>query len=178
VNTTTLDEILDKKKGEMMTTRRIIRIDAEGWAEDEKDAHVDVVVIFPNRTKWICNFYTYKCVDSMREDYIKSASCLSGGYWCASSPVILVDNIGRERIEQVIDELIETHTFEFSFEYFGPIEERDLKRTKIPEDFFDDGSSIELNYVFQKASIVKEMLDQLDLESRLIIMKEVFGVTQ
>ncbi|MDQ0112450.1 hypothetical protein [Paenibacillus harenae] len=162
----------------MLNKRRIIRIDAEGWAEDVEDAQVNVVVIFPNRTTWISNFYTYKCINSMREDYEARGVCLSGAYWCASSPVILVDSISRERIVQVVDELIDDNTFEYVFDYFGPVQERDLERTFFPDNFFDEGSNIEASFVYQKASLVKEMLDQLDSESRLNIMKDVFGLTQ
>ena len=90
----------------MIEQRRHISIDAEGWAEDIENAHVDVVVTFPDSTRWISNFYTINCIESMKKDYSKNGSCLNGAYWCASTPVIIVDNISRERIEQVIDELI------------------------------------------------------------------------
>ncbi|GIO63731.1 hypothetical protein J43TS9_53050 [Paenibacillus cineris] len=60
----------------------------------------------------------------------------NGAYWCASTPVIIVDTINRERIEQVVDDLIEKEGFPYVFEYFGPVEERDIESSDYPPDFF------------------------------------------
>ncbi|MDQ0059991.1 hypothetical protein [Paenibacillus harenae] len=161
----------------MIEQRRHIRIDSEDFVEDIENSQVDVVVIFPDSTTWISNFYTIKCIESMRSDYLKNGRCLNGAYWCASSPVIIVDNVSRERIEQVVDELIENKTFEYLFEYFGPVQERDLTRTRFKDDFFNTESKIEPSIVYRQATQLKQMLDQASDEVKTIIMKEVFGVS-
>lgn len=159
----------------MFEHRKHIRIDAEGWAEDIEDAHVEVVVTFPDSTQWISNFYTIKCIESMRADYLRNGHCLNGAYWCASSPVIVVDNISRERIEQVIDELIGNKSFEYLFEYFGPVQERDLTRTQFNEGFFNSKSKIDPSVIFRHATQLKQMLDHASDEVKASIMKELFG---
>lgn len=81
----------------MIEKKRHIHIASEGWADDPEDAHETVVVTFPDSTRWICDFYTFKCIESMRQGYAKSGGCLQGAYWCPSTPVIIVDNICCER---------------------------------------------------------------------------------
>ncbi|GIO63730.1 hypothetical protein [Paenibacillus cineris] len=56
--------------------KRHIRIDAENWIHDPEQAQVDVVVTFPDATRWISNFYTIPCIESMRKDYLTSGECL------------------------------------------------------------------------------------------------------
>lgn len=170
----------NREKGDvqLIEQRRHIRIDAEDWADDIENAQVDVVVTFPDATMWISNFYTINCIQSIREDYLKNGHCLNGAYWCGSSPVIIVDNISRERIEQVIDELIKEHTFIHVFEYFGAVQERDLVRGNYPVDFFDNESKIDPSVVSLQATQLKLMLDHASDEIKELIMKEVFGLTQ
>ncbi|KWX75902.1 hypothetical protein AMQ84_16235 [Paenibacillus riograndensis] len=160
----------------MFEKRRHIRIDADGWAEDIENAQVDVVVTFPDATRWISNFYTIKCIETMKQDYSERKVCLNGAYWCASSPVIIVDNISRERIEQVVDDLIQDGGFEYVFEYFGPVENRDMEASGYPEDFFDNNSKIDPLYVSLQAARIQQMLDQASEEVKMKIMREIFGV--
>lgn len=162
----------------MFEKKRHIRIDSEGWAEDLEDAQVDVVVTFPDSTRWISNFYTIKCIESMRKDYSGSGACLNGAYWCASTPVIIVDNVSRERIEQVVDDLIEDGSFKYVFEYFGAVHERDLEVSGYPEDFFDENSKIDPWYISYHAAQVQQMLDQAKEEVQEKIKKEIFGYSQ
>ena len=161
----------------MIERRRHIRIDSENYIEDIKNAQVDVIVTFPDSTMWISNFYTLSCIESMRIDYLKRGRCLNGAYWCASTPVIIVDNVSRERIEQVIDELISNRTFEYVFEYLGPVQERELTRIQFGEDFFSNETKIDQTILFRRATQLKQMLDQSTDEVRTSIMKDVFGVT-
>jgi hypothetical protein len=114
----------------------------------------------------------------MRKDYLRNGSCLNGAYWCVSSPVIIVDNISRERIEQVIDELIENKTFYYVFEYFGAVQERDLTRSSFQQDFFNNKTKIEPSVVFRQATQLKQMLDQASEEDKETIMREVFGLSR
>lgn len=161
----------------MIEQRRHIRIDAEGWADDLENAQVDVVVTFPDATMWISNFFTINCIQSIRGDYLKNGHCLNGAYWCGSSPVIIVDNISRERIEQVIDELIKEQTFIYVFEYLGAVQDRDMVRVNYPIDFFDSEAKIDSSVVTLHATQLKLMLEQASEELKESIMKEVFGLT-
>ncbi|CAM4015298.1 hypothetical protein [Saccharibacillus endophyticus] len=159
----------------MIANKRHIRIGAEEWMEGLEDAQVDVVVTFPNSTKWISNFYTIKCIESMRKDYLMNGHCLKGAYWCASSPIIIVDRISRDRIEQVIDELIETGGFRDLFDYFGAVQEEDIIRHEYPENFFDQSSKLDPSYVTSHASQLAQMLDQSSEEVRETVLKGILG---
>ncbi|WP_145025714.1 hypothetical protein [Paenibacillus sp. Y412MC10] len=159
----------------MIVKKRHIRIGAENWINDPEQAHVDVVVTFPDATRWISNFYTIPCIESMRKDYLTSGACLNGAYWCASTPVIIVDTINRERIEQVVDDLIEKEGFPYVFEYFGPVEERDLESSDYPPDFFDKGSRMDPWYISWHAVRLKQMLDQADVDVRERLKEQLFG---
>lgn len=99
----------------------------------------------------------------MKNDYLDKSTCLNGSFWCASSPVIIVDNIGRPMIEQVIDELIVNGGFQYLFEYFGFVDERDILRLDFPKDFFDKGSTIEPSVVNYNSSKLIQMLTQLKI---------------
>lgn len=162
----------------MFEKRRHIHIGAEGWADNVEDAQVDVVVTFPDSTKWISNFYTIKCIESIRKDYLQNGHCLNGAYWCGSSPVVIVDNISRERIEQVVDELIKNAGFQYVFEYFGAVREEDISRSEYPENFFDEESKIDSSYVSYYASQLVQMLEQSSEKVRQTIMKDIFRVSQ
>jgi hypothetical protein len=162
----------------MIEKRRHIHIGAEDWIDDVEGAHADVVVTFPDSTRWISNFYTIKCIESIRKDYLQNGYCLNGAYWCGeSSPVIIVDNISRTRIEQVIDELIESAQFQYVFEYFGAVREEDYDRLGFSKDFFDEESRIDPSYVSYHASQLVQMLDQSSEEVRQMIMKNIFEIS-
>ncbi|MGZ7441338.1 hypothetical protein [Paenibacillus sp. TH7-28] len=160
----------------MFEAKRHIRIGAEEWVEDIEDNHVDVVVTFPDATLWIADFYTIKCIESIRQDYSENGHCLNGAYWC-SNHVIIVDNVSRARIEQVVDELITKNEFQYAFEYFGAVNERDLELTQYPEHFFDGNSKIDPSYVSWHAVQLKQMLDQSSPETREKILKEILEIS-
>ncbi|MEF2965806.1 hypothetical protein V3851_08195 [Paenibacillus sp. M1] len=162
----------------MFESKRHIRIDAEEWVEDPEDGQVDVVVTFPDATKWISNFYTPKCIESMRRDYALKGHCLNGAYWCASSPVIIVDRITRGRIEQVIDELIAKGEFRYVFEYFGSVDDRDFQRSDYPEDFFDSTSQIDPSFVTYHANLLMQMLDQSGEDVRESVLQDILDYYQ
>jgi hypothetical protein len=157
----------------MFEKKRHIHIDAEGWIDDLEDAQVCAVVTFPDSTRWLSNFYTAKCIESIRQDYRRTGSCLNGAYWCGSSPVIIVDKVSRERIEQVVDELIEKDEFRYLFEYFGEVEERE--RERYPSDFFRQEAFIDPSYVYRHANLLKLMLDRADDEVKATIRREGLG---
>lgn len=86
-----------------------IGIEAEIWAEgtwDETDTNSDVIVVFPNRSKWIATFFTYNNIQTLREKNNQTGECMNSAYFW-SSDMVLIDMVTRERIEQVIHDLIE-----------------------------------------------------------------------
>jgi len=143
--------------------------------EGLEDAQVDVVVTFPDSTKWISNFYTIKCIESMRKDYFLNGHCLNGAYWCASSPIIIVDRITRDRIEQVIDELIEKGGFQDLFDYFGAVQEEERIQQEYPENFFDQNAKLDPSFVTYHANQLAQMLDQSSDEVRETVLKDLLG---
>ncbi|WP_039788321.1 hypothetical protein, partial [Paenibacillus riograndensis] len=62
------------------------------------------------------------------------------------------------------------------FEYFGPVENRDMEASGYPEDFFDNNSKIDPLYVSLQAARIQQMLDQASEEVKMKIMREIFGV--
>lgn len=163
----------------MSEKRRHIHIGGEGWADDLEDAHVDVVVTFPDSSCWISDFYTMKCIESMRQDYSEKDQCLKGAYWCASSPSIIVDNVSRERIEQVVDELIERGTFKHLFEYLGSVEEASPHfQDRYPENFFDEEATIDSAIFYYHAVRLVQMLEHASEEVRETVKKDLFKITK
>lgn len=159
----------------MFEKKRHVRIAAESWVEDPEDAHVDVVVTFPDATTWIADFYTFKCLESIREDYRVKGYGLDGAYWAASK-VVLVDRVTRERIEQIVDELIEKGTFSYAFEYLGAVDERALQTNGYPADFFDENAKMDPSYVKWFAANLVQMLEQTDKETRTAVLKEMLDI--
>lgn len=97
----------------MNSAKKLIWIEAEQWLAgtwDEEDANSDVIVVFPDRSKWIASFLTYKNIESLRQKNRQTGECMNGTYFW-SSDMVLIDLISRERIEQVIQHLIEDDSF-------------------------------------------------------------------
>ncbi|RAR42208.1 hypothetical protein DP091_19490 [Paenibacillus sp. MDMC362] len=85
-----------------------IWIEAEIWPKgswDCNDDNTDVIVVFPDRSKWIASFFTYQNIETLRQKNIQTGECMNGSYFWYSD-MILIDVISRERIEQLIDHLI------------------------------------------------------------------------
>ncbi|NEW04650.1 DUF4935 domain-containing protein [Paenibacillus sp. SYP-B3998] len=84
-------------------------IEAENWAEgewDEFDSNTDVIVHFPDASKWIASFFTYKNINTLVEKNIISGECLHGRYYW-SSDLILIQKCSRNLIEEVVNYLKE-----------------------------------------------------------------------
>jgi len=97
-------------------------IEAENWAEgewDELDSNTDVIVNFPDASKWIASFFTYKNMNTLVEKNIKSGECLQGKYYW-SSDMIFIQKCSRDLIEEVIDYLIEENMFSTLFRRIHP----------------------------------------------------------
>ncbi|KGP82700.1 MULTISPECIES: hypothetical protein [unclassified Paenibacillus] len=101
----------------MNFSKRYVWIEAEIWpvgSWDCKDDNSDVIVVFPDRSKWIASFFTYQNIETMRQKNIETGECMNGAYFW-SSDLVLIDIISRERIEQLIDYLIKHDNFHAVF---------------------------------------------------------------
>src|SRR5918998_6898861 len=91
-----------------------IWIEAEEWAEGEwtpADANSDVIVTFENGERWVATFFSYQNVLSLREKNQETGECLGGKYFCATD-MILVDEVSRGRIEEVVAEMLDQKEFD------------------------------------------------------------------
>lgn len=78
------------------------------------DGNTDVFVKFGDGIEWGATFFTYANITSLTEKNRDTGECLSGKYFWATD-MILVDEISRERIEEVVAHLIESEEFAFVF---------------------------------------------------------------
>jgi hypothetical protein len=92
-------------------------IEAETWVEGEWDIYndnTDVTVEFEDNTRWVASFFTYSNINKIIEKNKATGECLNGKYFW-SSDMLLVDEISRERIEEVIKHLIDNNEFCYIF---------------------------------------------------------------
>jgi hypothetical protein len=102
-----------------------IWIEAEAWAEGEwniHDGNTDVFVTFDDGARWVASFFTYRNILSLAEKNKQTGECLSGKYLWATD-MILVDEVSRERIEEVIADLIKENDFEKVFDFCKEVED-------------------------------------------------------
>ncbi|CCF15437.1 putative uncharacterized protein [Brevibacillus laterosporus GI-9] len=81
---------------------------------DPYDENTDVIVTFPNRTRYVASFFTYKNIESIRQHNKECGENMSGLYFW-SSDMVIVDNIKAETITSIIDQLITEDKFESLF---------------------------------------------------------------
>ena len=92
-------------------------IEAEQWASGEwnpTDGNSAVMVSFEKGAEWVATFFSYRNISTLVEKNRSSGECLHGKYFWASE-MILVDEVSRERIEEVVRHLIEVGEFESVF---------------------------------------------------------------
>ena len=92
-------------------------IEAEQWASGEwnpTDGNSDVMVSFEKGAEWVATFFSYRNISTLVEKNRSSGEGLHGKYFWASD-MILVDEVSRERIEEVVRHLIEVGEFESVF---------------------------------------------------------------
>lgn len=118
------------------TSNKHIWIEAEEWSEGEwnvEDDNLDVIVTFSDRSKWIATFFTYNNIQTLREKNAKTGECMNGTYFQASD-MVLIDNVSRERIVEVIDYLTDSGEFESVFTKYPYV---DVEEDHLyPEGFF------------------------------------------
>jgi hypothetical protein len=94
-----------------------IWIEAEQWLPGQwnpKDCNSDVIVSFEKSGEWVATFVTYDNVKTLANKNRHSGECLNGRYFWATD-MLLVDELTRERIEEVVADLISTCEFEKVF---------------------------------------------------------------
>ena len=98
-----------------------IWIEAEQWAPGEwtpSDDNTDVIVTFENGARRVATFFSYQNILSLASKNRGTGECLDGKYLVATN-MILVDEVTRQRIEEVVADMIERNNFET---YFAPRE--------------------------------------------------------
>lgn len=94
-----------------------IWIEAEVWEERQWDIYndnIDVIVEFDCGDRWIASFFTYSNINKLTEKNKTTGECLNGKYFW-SSDMVLVDEVSRERIAEIIEYLIDGGEFESIF---------------------------------------------------------------
>jgi hypothetical protein len=94
-----------------------IWIEAESWAPGEwtpEDDNTDVIVRCVDGSRWIATFVSYQNVRTLAAKNRRSGENLSGAYlWIRD--MILIDEVSRRCIEEVVNDLISTGSFETVF---------------------------------------------------------------
>ena len=94
-----------------------IWIEAEHWSPGQwvpRNANSDVVVTFADGSRWTATFVSYDNVSAMRLKNQETGECLAGRYFWAAD-MVLVDEVTRNRIEAVVQDLISAGEFEAAF---------------------------------------------------------------
>ena len=94
-----------------------IWIEAEKWADGEwtpADDNSDAIVTFENGERWIATFFSYQNIVSLVEKNRHTGEYLGGKYFVATD-MILVDEVSRERIEEVVADLLNENEFKRYF---------------------------------------------------------------
>ncbi|OMD50243.1 hypothetical protein [Paenibacillus odorifer] len=155
----------------MISRTRHIQLSPESGTEVEDNYNLYVIVTFPDRSRWASDFYTFKNIEAIRQDYIQSGACLNGAYWSAPNYLTVVDHIDRKRIEEIVDLYISEGTFEYAFEYIGQVTERDLEIIDYPEGFFNPLEKLEHRYVMRQFAAIEFMLENAAPETIAVIKK-------
>lgn len=94
-----------------------ISLESDHWVPGTwsvTDGNTDVFVELENGSNWVATFFTYANITSLTQKNRATGECSSGQYFWASD-MILVDEISRERIEEIVAYLLEEEEFEFVF---------------------------------------------------------------
>lgn len=100
----------------MICNKYDVWIEAEEWANgwDIHNDNTDVIVEFESGDKWVASFFTYNNINKLIEKNKCTGENLNGKYFW-SSYMILIDEISRERILEVINHLISQGEFALLF---------------------------------------------------------------
>ncbi len=91
-------------------------IEAELWGDEwnPQNDNTDVIATLADGSRWVASFFTYANILSLAEKNKGTGECLQGRYYW-SSDMILVDEVSRGRIEEVVAHLIAEGEFEHIF---------------------------------------------------------------
>ncbi len=81
-----------------------IWIEAEVWEPgswDPTDANADVAVTFADGSRWFATVFTYRNVLTLTERWRRTGESFGGRYFWTSD-LLLLDELSRARIEEVI----------------------------------------------------------------------------
>jgi hypothetical protein len=99
-----------------------IWIEAEQWAFGRwtpEDTNSDVIITFEDGSRWVATFFSYTNINTLVEKNRRTGECMGGKYFWASD-MILVDEVSRARIEEVVRYLLETREFKQIFTALPP----------------------------------------------------------
>lgn len=68
----------------MCFSKRYVWIEAEIWPAGSwncKDENSDVIVVFPDRSKWTATVFTYQNIETLRRKNIQTGECMNGAYF-------------------------------------------------------------------------------------------------
>lgn len=74
------------------------------------DDNSDVIVTLKDDSRYVATFFTYANIERLRSKNRQTGECLNGKYFWASD-MILIEQIEREEITQVIEHLIKEEEF-------------------------------------------------------------------
>ncbi len=95
----------------------LIWIEAEEWASGSwtpDNANTDVIVTWADGSRWVASFFSYKNIQTLTQKNKRTGECLSGAYFWSSN-MFLIDEVSRQRIEEVIAQLLKENDFEAIF---------------------------------------------------------------
>lgn len=96
-----------------------IWIEAEQWAPgewDPKDCNSDVIVTVEGKGRWVATFFTYENIKALARKNRESGECLNGSYFWASD-LVLIDELTRTKVEEVVAHMIAEDEFEMAFKF-------------------------------------------------------------
>jgi hypothetical protein len=99
-----------------------IWIEAEQWPPGHwkpADENSDIIITFEDGSRWVATFFSYANINTLVEKNRRTGECMGGKYFWASD-MILVDEVSRARIEEVVQYLIETNEFRQIFTSLPP----------------------------------------------------------
>jgi hypothetical protein len=97
-------------------------IEAEAWAPGEwtpADDNTDVIVTFDDASRWAATFLSYANIQTLTKKNRRTGECLAGAYLWASD-MMLIDEVSRPRIEEVVRHLLQEGEFEAVFTRLPP----------------------------------------------------------
>ena len=83
-----------------------------GW--DPADDNTDVIATLEDGSRWVATFFSYANIWTLAEKNKRTGECLGGRYFWATD-MVLVDEVSRTRIEEVVEHLVAEDEFQPPF---------------------------------------------------------------